>query len=160
MKKALIALLFVSAVMGMAIPTTADLNITKDLNIDMLGTNGEIISVIQPQQNNGHIQNNDDQNAIVGDITANSVAGLVINANTNIIGGIKANSVTSPVISADTNIIGYVSYSDSTSTATPTSPDPSSTPTATSSPDPSLTPYCNSNSTCELNSYPRFHYHL
>ncbi len=155
MKKALIALLFVSAVIGMVIPTTADLNITKDLNIDMLGTDGEIISVVQPQQNSGHIQNNDDQNAIAGDITANSVTGLVTNANINIIGGITANPVTDHVISADTNIIGYVSYPDSTSTATPTptttsSPDPTSTPTATAAPPANSTPIPDSTTTSDI----------
>lgn len=151
MKKALIALLFVSAVIGMAIPTTADLNVTKDLNIDMLGTNGEIISVVQPQQNSGHIQNNDDQNAIVGDMTADSVTGSVANANINIIGGITANPVTDHVISADTNIVGYVSHPDSTSTANPTptttsSPDPTSTPTATATPPANSTPIPDSTS--------------
>ncbi len=151
MKKALIALLFVSAVIGMAIPTTADLNTTKDLNIDMLGTNGATISVVQPQQNGGHIQNNDDQNAIVGDMTADSVTGSVANANINIIGGITANPVTDHVISADTNIVGYVSYPDSTSTANPTptttsSPDPTSTPTATAAPPANSTPIPDSTS--------------
>jgi PGF-pre-PGF domain-containing protein len=173
MKRALIALLFVSAVIGMAIPTTADLNITTGLNIDMLGTDGAAIPAIQPQQISGHIQNDDNLDALVvdatekpvtgsvtngnskiaGDITADSVTGFVTSIDSKIIGEITANSVTGSVTNGNTKIIGDISYPDSTSTASPTptttsSPDPTPTPTATSPVDPTPIP----NSTSDITS--------
>ena len=154
MKRALIALLFVSAVIGMAIPTTANLNITKEINIDMLGTDETTSSAIQPQQISGHIQN-DDQDAIVVDATASPVTASVTNGNSKIIGEVTANSATGSVTNGNTNIIGDVSYPDSTSTATPTptttsSPDPTPTPTATSTSPGDSTPIPNSTSNITL----------
>jgi PGF-pre-PGF domain-containing protein len=138
MKKALMVLLFVSAVIGMVIPTAANLNVTKEINIDMLVTDGAISLAIQPQQISGHIQNDDDQDAIV-DTTENPVTGSVTNGNTKIISDITANSIIGSVTNGNTKIIGDISYSDSTSTATPTSA-AVPTPTTTSSLDPTSTP--------------------
>jgi PGF-pre-PGF domain-containing protein len=129
----------------------------------MLGTDGAISPAVQPQQIIGHLQNNDDQDAMVGDAIANPVTGSVTNGNAKIIGDITANSVTGSVTGANAKIIGDVSYPDSTSTATPTStaaptptttssPDPTSTPTTTAAPPANSTPIPDSTTTPDISS--------
>ncbi|MCX9010640.1 MAG: PGF-pre-PGF domain-containing protein [Candidatus Methanoperedens sp.] len=114
MRRAWIVLLLVSTVIGMAIPAMANLDITRELNIDISGTNEATSSADQTQRSSDNMQNNDNQDAIAGDATANSVA------------------------SASADAVDR-SYSDPDSTDIPTSTD-TPTPTATSPSDPTSTP--------------------